>query len=357
MGTSNQGGRELPGPDAAGMQQDKKDGLWKGWESWKDPKDVPQENGGQRSGAASGSVGPVAEPGARPGTPEGPPPRTALWASMATRGGTQAPTLQQRGVHILIKPGQLDNERPEAEAEGQEDGGGQEAPAGSSGDGQAHAPGNGWEKYKPSGAYASGPTKGYQGIPEGSERLGNSNMWRTPGSDFMYHQGWEPEGEDVQREGRKYLTSVSEHANEVHRDQMDSRRQFLDLYGYCDGYDGITFRQYLEALSRVQSCLSNGQLAATGGGFARWQAEAMGSKAVVPDFDDSWCLCGLWVFASATSCVCGLPTGRNRKGDWQCTGCFKTNFGSNGKGVQWCRKCKKMPRLGRHPRVRRRHGQ
>eukprot|EP00972_Heterocapsa_arctica_P007584 1106460-Heterocapsa_arctica.AAC.1 len=84
MGTSNQGGRALPAPDAAGMQQDKNDELWKGWDVWKDPKNVPQENGGQPSGASAGSTGPGATPEARPGTPEGPPPRAAHRANMAT---------------------------------------------------------------------------------------------------------------------------------------------------------------------------------------------------------------------------------------------------------------------------------
>ena len=112
MGTSNQGGKALPTPDAAGMQEGKVDGLWKGWNAWKNPKDVPQENGEQENGASAGSEGPVAAPEARPRTPEEPPPRTAQKAHMATRGGAQAPTLQQRGLGDLIKPGQLDNERP-----------------------------------------------------------------------------------------------------------------------------------------------------------------------------------------------------------------------------------------------------
>eukprot|EP00972_Heterocapsa_arctica_P076065 11217693-Heterocapsa_arctica.AAC.1 len=68
----------------------------------------------------------------------------------------------------------------------------------------------------------------------------------------------------------------------------------------------------------------------------------MGSKPRAPSFDDSWCICGLWVFASATSCVCGFPTGRYRPGDWRCTGCFHTNYGKKGSGVQWCRKCTKV---------------
>eukprot|EP00972_Heterocapsa_arctica_P101216 14920574-Heterocapsa_arctica.AAC.1 len=83
-------------------------------------------------------------------------------------------------------------------------------------------------------------------------------------------------------------------------------------------------------------------MAAIGGGFAKWQSEAMGSRGLVPGFDDSWCLCGLWVFASATFCACGLPTGRNRKGDWQCTGCRKTNHGNKGRGSIWCKKCQNV---------------
>eukprot|EP00972_Heterocapsa_arctica_P112585 16432642-Heterocapsa_arctica.AAC.1 len=50
----------------------------------------------------------------------------------------------------------------------------------------------------------------------------------------------------------------------------------------------------------------------------------------------------MWVFASATFCVCGLPIGRSRKGDWQCTGCRKTNHGNKGKGSIWCKKCKNV---------------
>eukprot|EP00972_Heterocapsa_arctica_P009306 1369950-Heterocapsa_arctica.AAC.1 len=68
----------------------------------------------------------------------------------------------------------------------------------------------------------------------------------------------------------------------------------------------------------------------------------MGGRGVVPGPDDTWCLCGMWVVANATFCVCGLPTGSCRKGDWQCTGCRKTNVGSKGKGVNWCRKCNEV---------------
>jgi hypothetical protein len=168
-------------------------------------------------------------------------------------------------------------------------------------------------------------------------------MWRDPNSDFVYRKAWEPVGEDAKEQGRSYLTNASKHAQEVHRDQMGGRRLFLDRYGYPDGYDGITYRQFLEALSRVQGGLSQGQLAAASGGFARWQSEAMGCKPKAPDFDDSWCVCGLWVYASTTSCVCGFPTGRNRPGDWRCTGCFKHNYGGKGKGAQWCKRCGKIP--------------
>eukprot|EP00972_Heterocapsa_arctica_P037933 5583151-Heterocapsa_arctica.AAC.1 len=59
---------------------------------------------------------------------------------MATRGGAQAPSLQQRNINVFLKPGQLDGKRQVGDAEGQEDGGGQEAPADASGDGQAQAP-------------------------------------------------------------------------------------------------------------------------------------------------------------------------------------------------------------------------
>eukprot|EP00972_Heterocapsa_arctica_P027199 3999120-Heterocapsa_arctica.AAC.1 len=88
--------------------------------------------------------------------------------------------------------------------------------------------------------------------------------------------------------------------------------------------------------------MSQGQLAASRGGFAKWQAEAMGGKGIAPGPDDTWCLCGMWVFASATFCVCGLPTGRCRQGDWQCTDCRKTNFGGKGRGASWCKKCGKV---------------
>eukprot|EP00972_Heterocapsa_arctica_P055596 8200946-Heterocapsa_arctica.AAC.1 len=37
-----------------------------------------------------------------------------------------------------------------------------------------------------------------------------------------------------------------------------------------------------------------------------------------PSCDDSWCLCGHWVFANAVFCVCGMPLGRYHKEDWCC---------------------------------------
>ena len=112
MGTTNPGGKALPTPDAAGQQEEKGDGLWKDWTRFKNPKDVPQENGGQEINPSAGSENPVAPPAARPRTPEEPATRKAPWAQMATRGGAQAPTRQQRGLGYLVKPGQFDSGRP-----------------------------------------------------------------------------------------------------------------------------------------------------------------------------------------------------------------------------------------------------
>eukprot|EP00972_Heterocapsa_arctica_P009973 1465737-Heterocapsa_arctica.AAC.1 len=73
----------------------------------------------------------------------------------------------------------------------------------------------------------------------------------------------------------------------------------MEAYGYPDGYEGLTFRQLLEAISAVSGAMSLGQRAALAGAFGKWTAEGNGGYDHPPSFDDSWCLCGHWVFASA----------------------------------------------------------
>eukprot|EP00972_Heterocapsa_arctica_P081886 12068440-Heterocapsa_arctica.AAC.1 len=60
MGTPNPVGKALPTPEAAGQQEETGDGSWKGWTSYTNPKDVPQENGGQQYNPPAGSENPVA---------------------------------------------------------------------------------------------------------------------------------------------------------------------------------------------------------------------------------------------------------------------------------------------------------
>ena len=57
-----------------------------------------------------------------------------------------------------------------------------------------------------------------------------------------------------------------------------------------------------------------------------------------PGYDDSWCLCGEFVYSSAVACLCGLPTGRYCKGDWICGDCKYSNFAKNIK--KFGRQCK-----------------
>eukprot|EP00972_Heterocapsa_arctica_P102209 15060386-Heterocapsa_arctica.AAC.1 len=83
--------------------------------------------------------------------------------------------------------------------------------------------------------------------------------------------------------------------------------------------------------------MSHGQTAGLAGAFGKWMAEGSGGHDHPPSFDDSWCLCGHWVFASAEFCVCVMPTGRYHKGDWCCGKCRHHNFARSRK--MWCQKC------------------
>eukprot|EP00972_Heterocapsa_arctica_P027060 3980438-Heterocapsa_arctica.AAC.1 len=84
----------------------------------------------------------------------------------------------------------------------------------------------------------------------------------------MYEIGWWPTGDEFAQEGRNYLTQHSHHAREVHRKQITARELFLEKHRYPDGFDGLTFRQMLEALAAIQRGLSLGQRAALSGAFA-----------------------------------------------------------------------------------------
>eukprot|EP00972_Heterocapsa_arctica_P048325 7126757-Heterocapsa_arctica.AAC.1 len=67
---------------------------------------------------------------------------------------------------------------------------------------------------------------------------------------------------------------------------------------------------------------------------------ATGKNDHPPSYDDSWCLCGNWVFSSALACLSGLLTGKYRKGNWTCGKCRHSNFVNNKKGDwNWCKKC------------------
>eukprot|EP00972_Heterocapsa_arctica_P073573 10864735-Heterocapsa_arctica.AAC.1 len=72
----------------------------------------------------------------------------------------------------------------------------------------------------------------------------------------MYRKGWQPKSEAFTQEGRKFLTNASEHARKVHAKQMQARAIFMEVYGYPDGYEGLTFRQLLEAISLVSGAMS-----------------------------------------------------------------------------------------------------
>eukprot|EP00972_Heterocapsa_arctica_P052629 7744796-Heterocapsa_arctica.AAC.1 len=63
-----------------------------------------------------------------------------------------------------------------------------------------------WKDWSQSEAYDAPARTGYQGIPEGSERIEETNMWRNQSSDFMYLQVWVPPGEEFRQEGRNFLT-------------------------------------------------------------------------------------------------------------------------------------------------------
>eukprot|EP00972_Heterocapsa_arctica_P048210 7109444-Heterocapsa_arctica.AAC.1 len=63
------------------------------------------------------------------------------------------------------------------------------------------------------------------------------------------------------------------------------------------------------------------------GAFGKWMAT--GKTEHPHHYDDSWCLCGNWVFGSALACPCGFPTGKYRKSDWTCGNCRHSNFGKN----------------------------
>eukprot|EP00972_Heterocapsa_arctica_P057145 8432499-Heterocapsa_arctica.AAC.1 len=60
------------------------------------------------------------------------------------------------------------------------------------------------------------------------------------------------------------------------------------------------------------------------GSFGLWMATQGGPHP--PSFDDTLCACGLWCFASAVMCMCGMPTARYRTGGWKCPQCGFSNF-------------------------------
>ena len=76
---------------------------------------------------------------------------------------------------------------------------------------------------------------------------------------------------------------------------------------------------------------------------------ASGSRSRPPSFDDTWCLCGNFVYTSAIMCSCGFPTARYCRGDWECGKCgfanFARNFEISGRG---CRKCAADIGMGSH---------
>eukprot|EP00972_Heterocapsa_arctica_P104988 15471180-Heterocapsa_arctica.AAC.1 len=262
-----------------------------------------------------------------------------------------APVNQNRNMGHYVRPGLYDHQWPEAIPEPPAE---EAAPAQEQGD-QPNG-GGGPPKDAPWGAYTGNPCSAwksnqqgapkaqqseaeaakYLGIPEGSQPIEGTIGHRDPANAFMYEPGWWPTGEQFDREGRNYLTNHSHHAKEVHQKQIAARGVVLEKLRYPDGWDGLTFRQLLEALAAIQGPLSLGQRAALLGAFALWAADN-GRKGFPPSFDDSWCLCGAFVFASATFCNCGMPTGRYKKGDWMCGSCKHTNFGKG--GSMWCYKC------------------
>ena len=181
---------------------------------------MPQGTEGQQGKSPAGSKGTTETKSGKTWSLEE---REAWRASafqMPTRGGAQAPTRREGGINALIKPGQLDGSRPDPSTEEPDKDGTQEWVTG---------PSDPWEKYKKPAA-SNGPTRPVQqGYPEGGEQIAGSHMWRTPASDFMYHIGWKPPGEEARIQGRHFLTNASEHAKQVHADQMESRKLFLCL--------------------------------------------------------------------------------------------------------------------------------
>jgi hypothetical protein len=329
MGSMAYAGRPPPEPPAGGQAKKEQPAEEQGWVQY-------------RKQEAAGSSGQAGKPdpwgnqwrGETGGSPA---------QEVPTRHGRLAPGGQDRPIQ-LIKPGQFEGRYPAAEGaeEGTEQ---QPQDPKAAGSGSGAQQGNPWESYKPypkgnTGHDGSGPRKAaHQGIPEGARNLPETNIQRNPTSDFMYHVSWKADTEEANRLGRDYLTASSEHAKEVHETQLPARKVFLATYSWHNGHDGLTFRQYLDGLATLQGALSHGQVASISGGHARWGQDAQRGKLTPPGFDDSWCLCGQWVRASATFCNCGFPAGRYRKGDWKCTHCGKTNFGKN----NWCCKCKNAP--------------
>eukprot|EP00972_Heterocapsa_arctica_P022004 3236401-Heterocapsa_arctica.AAC.1 len=161
------------------------------------------------------------------------------------------PEGQQRCMDYYVKPGQFDEDHPEL-AEGPE-AAVEEAPpvaaqgsqaTGSGGDG---AGGDPWKEWQPARKPAAAANPRFQGLPEGCELIEGTIGFRTPSNDFMFRKGWMPKGEAFAREGRKFLTNHSQHAQTVQAKQLPARATFLEAHGYPDGHDGLTFRQLLEA--------------------------------------------------------------------------------------------------------------
>jgi hypothetical protein len=329
MGTTK--GSEQPGPDPVRQQEAAAN---TGWQDWgQRPGQGGEADRRPRPAPEPWDVYPEDQQDKKKNVQEASEGKKDPMANQPKRGSEMAPADQQRAMEVLAKPGQFDWVRPEQEEHPEPDGAGppqeaapeENAAAGSADGAQGGAVWAAWNSSKKAAGQAD-PSS--QGIPEGSERIPNTIGFRVPASDFMYHKGWEPRAEAIHRDGRNYLTKESQHAKEVHAKQLPSRRIFLESYSYPDGMDGLTFRQLLEAIATVQGALSLGQREALAGAFGKWMAEGNGGHAKPPSFDDCWCLCGQWVFASAVFCVCGMPTGRCRTGDWMCGKCRHTNFAS-----------------------------
>eukprot|EP00972_Heterocapsa_arctica_P025995 3826813-Heterocapsa_arctica.AAC.1 len=61
----------------------------------------------------------------------------------------------------------------------------------------------------------------------------------------------------------------------------------------------------LEIVSGGVGGVTNGQVDMFMGAFGLWMATKGGARP--PHFDDVLCACGLWCFASAVVCTCGMP--------------------------------------------------